>query len=159
MRAVAYSIRSFEKEPLARANHKKHDITLISNPLGLETVEYAAGKEAVIISNDDYVSETIIARLADLGIKFITVRSMECDNIDKTAATRLNIKISTIPVPSGVPATGPEFVSYQYDIASGTIRNLDFWQETKSIAEALSDLNARNNNITPADIQKRPEAG
>ena len=44
MKAVAYSIKPFEKEFLAKANQKKHDITLISNPLGIETVIYAKGK-------------------------------------------------------------------------------------------------------------------
>lgn len=140
MRAVAFSIRSFEKEPLAKANHKKHDITLISNSLGMETASYAAGKEAAIIAGTDYVSEPIMLRLAELGVKLITVRSMDTDNIDKAAAHRLNIKIMTVAIPSGLPATGPEFVLHQNDIAAHTIRNLDFWQETKSLAEARPEL-------------------
>lgn len=38
MKVVAYSIKLFEKEPLAIANHKKHEITLISNGLCADTV-------------------------------------------------------------------------------------------------------------------------
>ena len=57
MRVVAYSIKSFEKEPLAIANHKKHDITLISNSLSPKTASYAEGKEAVIVFNEDELSE------------------------------------------------------------------------------------------------------
>ena len=132
MRAVAYSIRSFEKEPLAKANHKKHDITLISNPLGLETAAYAAGKEAVIISKDDYVSETVMKRLADLGIRLISVRSETADNVDKVAAANFNINILTVPVPTDIPVTGPEFIINQLTIAVNTIRNLDSWQDKKS---------------------------
>jgi hypothetical protein len=49
MKVVAYSVREFEKEFVARANHKQHDITLISNTLNLETALYAQGKEAVVV--------------------------------------------------------------------------------------------------------------
>ncbi len=49
MKVVAYSIKSFEKEFLAKANQKKHDITLISNPLSPETTRYAEGKDAVVV--------------------------------------------------------------------------------------------------------------
>lgn len=161
MRAVAYSIRSFEKEPLAKANHKKHDITLISNPIGLETVEYAAGKEAVIISSNDHVSEAVILRLADLGVKYITVRAMETDKIDKFTAARVNIQISTVPVPSSMPVNGPEFLIHQYDIAVGTIRNLDFWQDAKNTALNNADF-IPNTNISPNETTKvtnTPKAG
>ena len=56
MKAVVYSIKSFEKEYLAKANQKKHDITLIANPLSVDTVSFARGKDAVIVfKNDDLV--------------------------------------------------------------------------------------------------------
>ncbi|WP_374166602.1 lactate dehydrogenase [Arcticibacter sp. MXS-1] len=159
MRAVAYSIRSFEKEPLAKANHKKHDITLISNPIGLETVQYAAGKEAVIISASDYVSDAIVSRLADLGVKYITIRSMETDNIDKGAALRCNIKIATVPVPSGSPLTGPEFILHQYEIASGTIRNLDIWQDSKTNADEAEVRTTLAPQTLPTSMINNPDAG
>jgi len=97
MKAVAYSIKPFEKEYLARANRKKHDITLISNPLGPDTVVYAQGKDAVMVFTSDDVSATVIKQLADLGIKFIVTRSAGTDHIDKTAAAAFGIKIANIP--------------------------------------------------------------
>jgi D-lactate dehydrogenase len=96
MKAVAYSIKPFEKEYLARANRKKHDITLISNPLGPDTVVYAQGKDAVMVFTNDDVSATVIKQLADLGIKFIVTRSAGTDHIDKTAAAAFGIKIANI---------------------------------------------------------------
>lgn len=155
MRAVAYSIRSFEKEPLAKANHKKHDITLISNPIGLETVEYAAGKEAVIISADDHVSEAVMIRLADLGVRFITIRSKNADNIDHVTASKLNIKIAVVTIPAGAPVTGPEFVLHQYEIAASTVRNLDSWQESRNITDLTENISMSNNSIIPAKTGKQ----
>jgi D-lactate dehydrogenase len=97
MKAVAYSIRSFEKEPLALANQKKHDITLISNSLNPQTVVYAEGKEAVLVFTNDDVSAPVIEKLADFGVKYIVTRSTGTDQIDLTAAAELGIKVANIP--------------------------------------------------------------
>lgn len=97
MKAVAYSIKPFEKEYLAKANQKKHDITLISNPLGPDTAIYAEGKDAVIVFTNDDVSATVIEKLAALGVKFIVTRSAGTDHIDKDAAAIYGIKVANVP--------------------------------------------------------------
>ena len=88
MKAVAYSIKPFEKEFLAKANQKKHDITLISNALSPDTAVYAEGKEAVIVFTNDDVSAFVIEKLAGLGVKYIATRSVGTDHIDKEAAAQ-----------------------------------------------------------------------
>ena len=97
MKAVAFSIKPFEKEFLAKANQKKHDITLISNPLNFETAAYAAGKDAVIVFTNDDVSAKVIGKLAGLGIKYIVTRSVGTDHIDKAMAERHHIKLANVP--------------------------------------------------------------
>lgn len=97
MKAVAYSIKPFEKEYLAKANQKKHDITLISNPLGLDTSLYAQGKDAVIVFTNDDVSAPVIEKLAAMKIKFIVTRSSGTDHIDLEAAAASGIKIANVP--------------------------------------------------------------
>src|ERR1700744_6532862 len=97
MKAVAYSIRPFEKEFLAKANQKKHDITLISNSLTFDTAAYAAGKDAVIVFTNDDVSALVIDKLAALGVKYIATRSVGTDHIDKEAAAKHGIKLSNVP--------------------------------------------------------------
>jgi D-lactate dehydrogenase len=97
MKAVAYSIRSFEREYLAKAKNKKHDITLISNPLGMDTALYAAGKEAVIVFTNDNVSAPVIVQLAAHGVKYIITRSTGTDHIDQRAAEEHGIQIANVP--------------------------------------------------------------
>jgi D-lactate dehydrogenase len=97
MKAVVYSIKSFEKEYLAKANQKKHDITLISNPLGKDTVSFAKGKDAVVVFTNDDVSAPVIKKLKDLGVKYIATRSVGIDHIDCEAATAADIKIANVP--------------------------------------------------------------
>ncbi|WP_051291042.1 2-hydroxyacid dehydrogenase [Pedobacter glucosidilyticus] len=97
MKVVVYSTRSFEKELLAKANQKKHDITLIANPLTDETTSYAEGKDAVVVFTSDDVSASVIQKLAHYGVKYIATRSVGTDHIDKQAAAAANIKIANIP--------------------------------------------------------------
>ncbi len=97
MKVVAYSIRPFEKEYLAKANQKKHDITLISNSLSLETSVYAEGKDAVIVFTNDDLSAPVIKKLADMGIKYIATRSSGIDHIDRDEAAKFHIKLSNVP--------------------------------------------------------------
>jgi D-lactate dehydrogenase len=97
MKAVVYSVKPFEKKFLAKANQKKHDITLISNPLSLETSIYAEGKDAVVVFTNDDVSAEVIKRLAYLGIRFIATRSAGTDHIDREAAGQYEIKVANVP--------------------------------------------------------------
>lgn len=133
MRVVAYSIKSFEKEPLAIANHKKHDITLISNSLSLETVSYASGKEAVIVFTDDKISDAIMNKLADLGVKYIATRSTATLHIDQEAAAKRNIKIANVPAVSLMSVPIEEV---PLALAKETILNLDKWQENRCLGSS-----------------------
>jgi D-lactate dehydrogenase len=134
MKAIAYSIKPFEKEFLAIANRKKHEITLISNPLGLETASFAVGKDAVIVFTNDDVSAPVISILAGLGIRYIVTRSLDANHIDKTAAARHGIKLSN------TPSYPTENIDLDEDALQQTadqiIRNLDLWQLNKCVGKA-----------------------
>jgi lactate dehydrogenase-like 2-hydroxyacid dehydrogenase len=135
MKAVAFSVRSFEKEFLAKANQKKHDITLISNGLTPETAIYACGKEAVIVLDDD-VNAPLMEQLANLGVKFIATRSIGSGRINAEAAANHNIKIADAPQYDPQPVAEPEVTPDQayltkealQSIAYQVVTNLDQWQ-------------------------------
>jgi hypothetical protein len=109
MKAVVYSIKPFEKEFLAKANQKKHDITLIANPLSLESAMYAKGKKAVIVFTNDAIPEPVISRLAALGVRHLATCATSTRNTDKEGNS------------SGTA-----------EIAKQTIKNLDQWQQNQS---------------------------
>jgi lactate dehydrogenase-like 2-hydroxyacid dehydrogenase len=121
MKVIAYSVQPYERELLAKANQKKHDITLIFNSLNAETAEYAGGKLAVIVSTGDYVSADIISILSGLGIKYITMRSVSTGHVDMEAAKIYGIKLANTPD--------------QEDMAEQTIRNLDMWEMNKCVGK------------------------
>lgn len=133
MRAVAYNIKSSEKEPLAIANHKKHDITLISNSLTAETISYAQGKEAVIVVHDDKVSAEVIGKLAAMGVKYIATRSTTSSHIDLDEAARQHIRVASVPEQSmkNIPLEEQAMA-----LARETILNLDKWQQNRCLGKA-----------------------
>jgi lactate dehydrogenase-like 2-hydroxyacid dehydrogenase len=122
MKVVAYSIKLFERESLAKANQKRHDITLIFNSLNLETAIFASGKQAVLVSSNDDVPADVMDKLARLGIKYIATRSANTIHIDRKAAKRNGIKLANVPVTE--------------DEAIQTIRNLDFWEMNRCVGNA-----------------------
>lgn len=148
MKVVAYSVKTFEKEFLAKANQKKHDITLISNSLNPETVLYAVGKDAIVICAHDDVSAWVIEQLAAMGIKYIATRSASTDHIDKEAAAAHGINLANVPVypllhniinhPNVLVTPHQNNLSPEalQQIADQTIKTLDLWQQDKCVGKA-----------------------
>ncbi|MES3017177.1 MAG: NAD(P)-dependent oxidoreductase [Bacteroidota bacterium] len=119
MKAVAYSIKACEKEILTRVNSKKHDITLISNRLTLDTIAYAEGKEAVLVFSSDDVSAPVVRKLAEMGVKYICTRSTGTDHIDIREAESQGITVASIP------AYSPESIAeHSIALMLALVRNL-----------------------------------
>ena len=126
MKAIAYNINPKEKEWLILANHKKHDITIIANSLTADTLNFAAGKEALIVFNADPLDATIILGLKNLGIKYIATSSFDYSHIDLHAASKVGLKIANIPFMDG----GELKTMHQ------VITNLDNWAAGKCVGAA-----------------------
>lgn len=142
MRVVAYSIRDFEKECLAKANHKKHDITLISNYLSLETLSYAEGKNAVLVSDSDDLSAAIIEQLSQRGIQFICTRTATTQHINLEAAQQKGIQVAHIEQKK------PEL------IAEAAIANLDKWQARTCLGKSCVCAQSCREHTTPIENPK-----
>jgi hypothetical protein len=126
MRVVAYSIKSEEKESLARANQKKHDITLISNALDIETLHYALGKDAVVIGPEDQFNDTILKELANNGIKYILIRYPEMPKF-KLPNTIPDVQLDCLCEYASAK-NDPEKMIVQ--MAQEIIHKLNAWQST-----------------------------
>ncbi len=97
MKAIFYSTKSAEKDLLIKANNKKHDLTLITNPLSTETCSYAKEKDAVFVFTNDDLTASVLNKLSSLGIKYIATRSVGMDHIDREEAKKLGIEVANIP--------------------------------------------------------------
>lgn len=125
MRVVAYSVSFGEKEPIAVANKKKHDITLVSNPLTERSAEFAKGKRAVIVCSLDRVFENVVKKLAEIGVEFIATRSSDYSHIDLQAAKEYGMRVGNVPENLLIGANEDQVPNV---LAAETIRNLDSWQ-------------------------------
>ncbi|MBD1430757.1 MULTISPECIES: lactate dehydrogenase [Sphingobacterium] len=126
MRVVVYNIQEFEKQTLAKANAKVHDLTLISNPLNLDTIRYAEGKEVVIVSENDNLEKTILDALKRIGVKKIITRSVSLNHIDLAYAGHLGLHVANTPAEDDSPKS----------IAMQTIQNLNSWVNNKCLGVA-----------------------
>lgn len=126
MKAVAYNIKDYEKELLALANGKVHDLTLISNPLNFSTMHYAHGKEVVVVSEDDRLDSPLLEELQRVGVEKIVTRSLTTDHIDLYRAYELGIQIANTPFKDRTPK----------GIAEQTVRNLNLWDKGKCVGQA-----------------------
>lgn len=131
MKVVAYNIKDYEKELLALANGKVHDLTLISNGLNLNTIHYAEGKEVVIVSAEDLLDALVIDELYKIGVRKIITRSLTTTHIDLYKAHDLKIQVANTPHADQTPK----------GIAEQTIRNLNLWGGGKCVGKACCCVN------------------
>ncbi|SOD78674.1 NAD(P)-dependent oxidoreductase [Spirosoma fluviale] len=94
MKAIAFSVGSFE-EPLLRDTN--HELTLVADQLSMDTVDQATGYEAVLIFGTDDASRPVLTRLHQLGIRYLLTRSAGTDHIDQATADELGIDVKSIP--------------------------------------------------------------
>ncbi|MCI0919994.1 Rossmann-fold NAD(P)-binding domain-containing protein [Sphingobacterium rhinopitheci] len=126
MKVVAYNILDFEKKSLAKANAKVHDFTLISNPLDASTIQYAEGKEVIIVSDRDILTKDILDLLAAVGVKKIISRSRTLNHIDIEYAGKLQLHLANTPL---------EDDSLE-SIAHQTIANLNNWEKGDCLGQS-----------------------
>lgn len=142
MKAIAYNIKPEEKEWLILANHKKHDITIITNSLNASTLAFVQGKEALIIFNKDPLDADLIFGLKSLGIKYIATSSFETNHIDLQAVSQAGLKIANVPFTDGD----------QLAFMRQVIENLDNWAQGNCVGKACCCTNSclvkpQNENI------------
>lgn len=126
MKVVAYNIKDFEKETLVRANAKKHDLLLISNPLDLSTIHFAEGKEVILVSDRDFLDKEILDALDEIGVKKVISRSIKMDHVDVEYAGKLQLHLANTPL---------EDESFE-SIAQQTIANLNNWSNGECLGDA-----------------------
>ncbi|MDB5203307.1 MAG: hydroxyacid dehydrogenase [Ferruginibacter sp.] len=148
MKVVAYGLEPHEKRILAAANNKQHDITVIANPLSLPTVDYASGKNAIIIAGTHEISFQLIAVLAELGVKFILCWCLSLPDADVRYAISKQILLFNIgspelndcPEEDGHPR--PAFSQEQVEkLASDSVKTLN---ELQLLLVKWNDVTARS---------------
>ncbi|WP_207423167.1 hypothetical protein [Desertivirga brevis] len=131
MRAIAYSIRSSEKEPLALANVRRHLITLITNPLTLATADFAEGKEAVIVSSCDELTGEVVDRLVDLGVRYILIKGSKAYSTASPILSRTDKPLQVIDLSFLFHQNNLKEDLIDEQVALHIVYSLNRWEEGK----------------------------
>ncbi|MGY8915862.1 MAG: 2-hydroxyacid dehydrogenase, partial [Flavobacteriales bacterium] len=97
MKLLVYSAKKFELPFLERANKNNHHVVFTHNALDSETAHQAVGFEAISIFSGDDASLTVLEKLRDFGVKYISLRSAGYNNIHLKCAKRFGFKVANAP--------------------------------------------------------------
>ncbi len=96
MKTAVFSAHKFESDYLTKSNNGRHELKLLETHLSIDTVDLAAGCEAVSIFVSDDASSPVLDKLHKQGIKFLALRSAGYNHVDLAAAKKLNIKVARV---------------------------------------------------------------
>ena len=107
MKIVAYGIRDDERPYLTQWSEENPDVEVVgkSELLDDQTVEDAKGADGVVVYQQKPYTASVINKLGQYGVKFMSLRNVGVDNIDWDA-----IKANGIQV-TNVPAYSPEAIA------------------------------------------------
>lgn len=106
MNIAFFSTKSYDRAHFeTEIAESEHSITFYEDALNLQTAKLVSGYDAVCIFVNNPLNEEIIAKIADLGIKVIALRSAGFNHVDLEEAARHDITVYR------VPAYSPEAVA------------------------------------------------
>lgn len=98
MRIGIFDTKSYDREYLTRANQAgSHQLVFLEPRLSLETVELAAGYDAVCVFVSDRLDQCVLEALANHGARLVALRCAGFNNVDLVAAERLGVTVVRVP--------------------------------------------------------------
>lgn len=96
MRVAVYSTKPWDEEFLAAAN-TDHELRFLEPRLDPTTVSLADGSDAVCVFVNDDVGREVLARLCELGVRVVALRSAGFNHVDIRAAEECAMTVVRVP--------------------------------------------------------------
>ena len=146
MSIVVYSFLDDEAE-FFKLMEKKYNtkFTLHKHHLNIDNVNDAKGFDSVVFNARDAITDKVLDKLKEYGVKYMSTRSVGYDNIDIDYANKIGIKIANVP--SYSPNSVSEFTilsllslvkNYNNLLINGYNRN---YTRTGLVAKEIRNLN------------------
>lgn len=98
MKIAFYNTKTFDRQAFEGApSANRHQIRYLKPRLDRDTVELAAGADAVCMFVNDHADAVVIERLAALGVKHLALRCSGFNQVDLAAARRVGMTIVRVP--------------------------------------------------------------
>ncbi|GAB6093521.1 D-2-hydroxyacid dehydrogenase [Furfurilactobacillus curtus] len=108
MKIIAYGIRDDERPYVDEwAQSQGIEVKATGELLTEDTVDQAAGFDGAVVYQQKPYTATVIDRLAELGVKNMSLRNVGVDNVDAEAVKRTGLRVTNVPAYS--PAAIAEF--------------------------------------------------
>jgi len=105
MKIVFFSSQPYDKQFFTQFNQQGYELVFHESALSEQSVNLAAGANAICVFVNDKVNGTIIEQLANMKVGIIALRCAGFNNVDLEAARTAGIKVCR------VPAYSPEAVA------------------------------------------------
>lgn len=106
MNIAFFSTKSYDRTHFeSGVAESQHDITFFEDALTLQTATLVSGYDAVCIFVNNPMEEPLIAKIAELGVEVIALRSAGFNHVNLEACSKHNITVYR------VPAYSPEAVA------------------------------------------------
>ncbi|WP_340105918.1 2-hydroxyacid dehydrogenase [Rhodohalobacter sp. 8-1] len=106
MNIAFFSTKSYDRNHFeAKVAQSNHNITFFEDALTLQTAKLVSGYKAVCIFVNNPMDEPLIAKIAELGVDVIALRSAGFNHVDLEACSKHKITVYR------VPAYSPEAVA------------------------------------------------
>ena len=103
MKVTIYEVRADEQEAIAYyANELGLQVQTCAETLNAKSLVLAQGSEAVSVLGGSNLDETLVYRLKEAGVRYLSTRTVGYNHIDIEAAPRCGIKVCN----SGYPPYG-----------------------------------------------------
>ena len=97
MRVAVFSAKNYDREFLEAANVARFELRYFEPPLNEETVGLAAGFGVVCVFVNDRVNESVLEKLAALGVRLVALRCAGYNNVALAAAAQHHIAVVRVP--------------------------------------------------------------
>lgn len=105
MKVTVYSAKKYDQQAFSRWTSSQLQFHYLDMRLSCDSVQLAAGSDAICTFVNDDLSAPVLQHLADSGIRMIALRCAGFNNVDLEAAKSLGIRVAR------VPAYSPEAVA------------------------------------------------
>jgi len=96
MKIAFFSAKSYDKEFFDRYV-TTHELIYFEAPLNSQTVNLAAGCNAICVFVNDKLNKEVLVELSKLGVQLIALRCAGFNNVDLPSANANNIKVVRVP--------------------------------------------------------------
>ena len=98
MRIAVFSTKPYDRSALDRANEAHgHDLTYFEHRLSPSSIPLVEDFDAVCPFVNDELSDGVLERLSDAGVRLLTLRSAGFNHVDLRAAERHGIAVARVP--------------------------------------------------------------